>query len=316
MRKMPEFDMRPVNRQAELSKVMQRIMDRPLAMHPSRAAMVMAALKSKYALNTLRLADDEILDGDAMDALAADGRQAAVAERSRRQGRIFDEADGVAIIPVWGSLTQSWGLDPYSGVTGYDGIIAKAIAASEDENIKAIWLDIDSGGGDVAGLKACTDILRSLSQREGGDKPIFAMANEFAYSAAYAIACCADKLFVPEFGGVGSIGVITIHATMARYYEKQGIDVTVIRSGEQKARANSVEILPEETRDHIQRQCDVIRQWFVNHVSECMPGLSQKTVRETEGLDYMGQDARAIGLVSDVCSEAEAWGKLLRRINR
>lgn len=313
---MPEFELRPVNRQGELAKVMQRMLDRPLAMHASRAAMVLSAIKSKYALNSLRLSDEQFLNSDDMDALAYDGRQAAVSERSRRQGRIFDEADGVAIIPVWGSLTQSWGLDPYSGVTGYDGIIAKAIAANQDENIKAIWLDIDSGGGDVAGLKACTDILRSLSQREGGDKPIFAMANEFAYSAAYAIAACADKLYVPEFGGVGSIGVITIHATFARAYEKEGIDITVIRSGDQKARANSVELLPEETREHIQRQSNVIRQWFVNHVSECMPGLSQKTVRETEGLDYMGQDARAIGLVSDVCSEVEAWGKLLRRINR
>lgn len=313
---MLETDLRPVNRQAELSKVMQRIFDRPLAMHPSRAAMVLSAIRSKYALNTLSLGDDDALDATAMDALAADGRLAAVSDRSRRQGRIFDEADGIAIIPVWGSLTQSWGLDPWSGVTGYDGIIAKAIAASEDENIKGIWLDIDSGGGDVAGLKACTDILRSLSQREGGDKPIFAMANEFAYSAAYAIAACADKLFVPEFGGVGSIGVITIHATFARAYKDAGIDVTVIRSGEQKARANSVEILPEETREHIQRQCDTIRSWFVDHVAACMPGISKKTVRETEGLDYMGQDARAIGLVSDVCSEAEAWGKMLRRINR
>lgn len=313
---MSDFEIRPVNREFELSKVMQRMMDRPLALHPSRAAMVMAALRSKYVLNSLRMSDGEYFDADALDALAADGRRAAVAERSRRRGQIFDEADGIAIIPVWGSLTQSWGLDPYSGVTGYDGITAKAIAAARDENIRGIWLDIDSGGGDVAGLKACVDVLRVLSQREGGDKPIFAMCNEFAYSAAYAIAACADKVFVPDFGGVGSIGVITIHGTFARAYEKEGIDITVIRSGEQKARANSIELLPEATRAHIQMQCDKIRDWFVDHVSACMPAASKKTVRETEGLDYMGDDARAIGLVSDVCSEAEAWGKLLKRINR
>jgi signal peptide peptidase SppA len=308
--------LRPVNRDLELSKIMQRVMHSPLAMHPARAMMVMSALRSKYALNSLRLSDEQYLDGVAMDALAEDGRRAAVADRARRQGRIFDESDGIAIIPVWGSLTQSWGLDPFSGTTGYDGITAKAMAAAEDENIKGIWLDIDSGGGDVAGLKACTDILRALSMREGGSKPIFAFANEFAYSAAYAIAACADKVFCPEFGGVGSIGVITVHATFARAYEKEGVDITVIRSGEQKARANSVELLPESTKNHIQAQCDTIRDWFVDHVAECMPAITKNKVRETEGLDYMGRDARAIGLVSDVCSEVEAWGKLLRRINR
>lgn len=308
--------LRPVNRLGEMSKVSQRLFDRPLAMTENRAAMVLSAIRSKLALNLLTLSDGETMDASTMDMMAADGMRAVMENQTRRQGRLFDESDSVAIIPVEGSLTQRWGLDPWSGVTGYDGIIQKAIAAAEDENIKAIWLDIDSGGGDVAGLKACTDILRALSVREGGPKPIYAMCNEFAYSAAYAIAVCADKVFVPEFGGVGSIGVITIHATMARALEADGIDVTVIRSGTEKARANMMELLPDDTRDHIQAQCDTIRNWFVSHVSACMPALTQKIVRETEGLDYMGEDARALGLVSEVCSEVDAWGKLQRRINR
>ncbi len=309
-------DLRPVNRQGEMSKMMQRMFDRPLAIHESRAAMMLSAVRSKYSLDLLTLSDGDTMDGMAMDALAADGRRMAIDNTSRRQNRIFDEADGVAIIPVEGTLVQRWGLDPWSGVTGYDGIMMKALAAAEDENIRAIWLDIDSGGGDVAGLKACTDILRALSQREGGPKPIFAMCNEFAYSAAYAIAVCADKVFVPEFGGVGSVGTITIHTSYKRALEEVGIDVTILRAGVEKARANPYELLPEHTRAHIQRQIEIIRAWFVSHVSACMPAVSQKTIRETEALDYMGEDARAIGLVSEVCSELDAWGKLQRRINR
>lgn len=303
-----------VDYEFEMSRVMQRLFNHPLALHPARVEILLSVVRSKYGLRQIT-SGGRVIDTAGMDALAMQARQQASIAGARREGKIFQEADEVAIIPVWGTLVKDWGLDPWSGITGYDGIERKAIAAMEDSNIKGVWLDIDSGGGDVAGLADLCDLLVSLSARKGG-KPIYAMAAEHAYSAAYAIAACADKVFVPRFGGVGSIGVITIHASFARQLEESGVDVTVIRAGEEKARANALEQLPEATRAHIQAQVDEIREWFIKHVSDNMPAASQKTVRETEGLDYMGETARAIGLVTAVCSELEAWGKLQRRIKR
>jgi ClpP class serine protease len=46
-----------------------------------------------------------------------------------------------------------------------------------------------------------------------GEKPIHAILTENAYSAAYAIASAADRISVPRTGGVGSVGVITMHLT-------------------------------------------------------------------------------------------------------
>lgn len=298
-----------------LSRVVQRIFDHPYALHESRVPMILGAIRGKYGIRQITMGD-QVIDEIGMDAFAAAGREQALARDARRRdGRIFREADGVAIIEVWGTLVKDWGADPFSGITGYDGIEQKLIAAMEDENIKAIWLDIDSGGGDVAGLFDLVDLIYSMNARNGG-KPIYAMAAEHAYSAAYAIGSAADKLFVPRYGGVGSVGVITMHASFKRALDAEGIDVTVIRSGEEKARANPYELLPESTKAHIQRQIDAIREGFIKTVARNRPAASEKIVRETEGLDYMGEDARAIGLVSAVCSEHEAWGKLLRRINR
>ncbi|TOL42864.1 serine peptidase, partial [Vibrio parahaemolyticus] len=70
-----------------------------------------------------------------------------------------------------------------------------------------ICLDIDSPGGEVAGCFDLVDLIYELR----GKKPIYAILSENAYSAAYAIASAADKIYVPRTGGVGSVGVIVIH---------------------------------------------------------------------------------------------------------
>ena len=306
--------LRQVNRPLETSKLLQRVFASPLAIKDSYASTLLTAIRGKYGISNLVLGNVRLDEEDMAGMQHQAQIQASARDASRSNGRIFDETEGVAIIPVYGTLTKSWGLDPWCGFTGYDGIEAKVIAAMLDENIKAIWFDIDSGGGDVSGLFDLCDIIYSFNAKNGG-KTMFAMCSDYAYSAAYAIASCADKVFVPRTGGCGSVGVITIHATYQRKLEQEGIDVTVIRGGEEKARANMVEQLPEQTRAHIQAQVDTVRDLFVDLVSRNM-ALSKKTVRETEGLDYMGVEARAIGFATDVCSEHEAWGKLMRRVDR
>lgn len=309
-----ETNLRPVDREVALSRVVQRLFNKPHAVHPAKVPFILSAIRSKYGIRSIALGGSVIGETE-MSAISHAGKMEAIArDGTRRDGRIFREADDVAIIEVWGTLMKDWGLDPMSGATGYDGIEQKLVAAMLDDNIKAIWFDIDSGGGEVAGLFDLVDLIWSCNAKNGG-KPIFAMAAEEAYSAAYAIASAADKVFVPRFGGVGSVGVITMHATFQRQLESEGIDVTIIRAGEEKARANSFEQLPEHTMAQIQAEAEEIRDGFIDTVARNM-ALPKKTVRETEGLDYMGQHARAIGFVSAVCSEHEAWGKLQRRINR
>ncbi len=305
--------LRRVNRPLEMSKVLQRVFNTPLAMNEVQAINMMSVLRDKYSIASLMMGDVRLDEND-MQAMSHEARIGAMArDAGRNNGRIFDETEGVAIIPVYGTLTKSWGLDPWCGITGYDGIEAKVVAAMLDENIKALWFDIDSGGGDVSGLFDLCDMIWGLNQTNGGNKPFYAMCNDYAYSAAYMIATCADKVFVPRTGGAGSVGVITMHATYARQLEKEGIDVTVIRGGDEKARANAVELLPEQTRDHLQAQVDKIRDMFVDAVARNM-GIDKKSVRQTEGLDYMGEEARAISFVNAVCSEHEAWGRLMQEI--
>ena len=61
---------------------------------------------------------------------------------------IFQMADSVAVIPIRVTLVQRNGLDPYSGMTGYDGLARKLEAAEADPDVRGIVFDIDSPSQD------------------------------------------------------------------------------------------------------------------------------------------------------------------------
>lgn len=315
-----------MNHPHQLANVAQRLLNQPLALHPSYAAMVVAALHSRLDINSLQMTgefnypgvqdhrDTTELNREGMQILAGEGRVQARVAAERRGRKLFAEDEKVAIIPVEGTLVKSWGLEPESGRTGYDGIERKLVAAQADPEIRGIWMQYDSGGGDVAGLFPLVDLIDAMSVRNGGKKPIYAMISDHAYSAAYALASAADKVFVPETGGAGSVGVITLHADMSKFYEKAGVNVTVIRSGERKAKPNSMEPLEAEDLQRIQGQIDKIRDLFAGRVARSR-GIPKSRVLKTEAVDYMGDDAVAIGFVDKVASEHQAWDRLQRAIS-
>lgn len=308
--------------------VMQQLANRPLMLRDADARMVAAALSGRLNISAY---EDRFtrLDAEEMQRIAAGGRADADGRRAAKEkqgpkrggfagdpefGAAFERVGGIAIIRIWGTLTRNWGVGPYSGSTGYDGIEIQLLEAIADPNVKAIWLDIQSGGGAVDGCFDLVDLIWSLNEKNGG-KPIWAMCADYAYSAAYALATAADKVFVPATGGAGSVGVITLHADVSKMLEDEGIKVTVLRAGDRKARANQFEPLDEEEYAHIMGQLEEVRDIFVDKVARNM-GLSKKAVSETEARDYMGAQAKTIGLVTDVLSEHAAWAKLERKIAR
>jgi ClpP class serine protease len=101
----------------------------------------------------------------------------------------YDIVNGVAVIPVRGTLVQRTGtLRPYSGMTGYDGLRQNFLTALTDASVEGIVLDIDSPGGEVSG---CFDLVDTIYAARG-IKPIAAICAEHAFSAAFALATTAD----------------------------------------------------------------------------------------------------------------------------
>ncbi len=277
-----------------LPHLAQKLFNTPLAIHPQKAEVIVSSLTERLGITQIRSTmmedDDEYFS------------------RKARKDSGYDVLEGIAIISVYGTLVQKLGtLRPYSGMTGYDGIRRVFLTAVNDPEVKGICLDIDSPGGEVAG---CFDLV-DLIYAERGKKPIHAILSENAFSAAYAIASAADKIYVPRTGGVGSVGVIVIHCDWSQHIKDDGLKVSIITYGNRKAESNPYVALSDEAKAAIQHDVDEMGRLFVSTVSRNR-GLSETVIRNTQAACYLAAEGVQMGLADVVASPDVAFQELMK----
>ncbi len=147
--------------------------------------------------------------------------------------------NGIAVLPVSGTLvSRTRALQPYSGMTGYNGIIARLQQAASDPMVDGILLDMDTPGGMVAGAFDCADIIARVRDI----KPVWALANDMNCSAGQLLASAASRRLVTQTARTGSIGVMMAHSNYGAALEKQGVEITLIYSGSHKVDGNPTAI--------------------------------------------------------------------------
>jgi len=217
-----------------------------------------------------------------------------------------DPCEGVAIIPVYGSLVhRTTGLDALSGMVSYKTLADTFDEAIADDAVKGILFDFDSYGGEVAGVFDLTD--RIFKAR--GAKPIYAVADESMYSAAYALGSAADRIYVPRTAGAGSIGVLAMHRDQSGFDKQLGLKFTTIFAGARKNDGNPHEPLSVEATKLIQATVDKTYGLFVDTVARNR-GISAEKVRATEAGIFQGGDAVAAGLADVVGTYEQALADL------
>src|SRR5262249_57857251 len=128
---------------------------------------------------------------------------------------------------------------------------------------RGVILDIDSPGGEATGAFGFYETLRLAR----GRKPIVAVVNDMAASAAYGIAAQADEIVISPSSMTGSIGVVMVHMDHSKELEKKGRTPTLIFAGDHKVDANSFEPLSPGVRADLQKEVDGIYGTFVESVA-------------------------------------------------
>jgi signal peptide peptidase SppA len=220
----------------------------------------------------------------------------------------------IAVVSVTGTLVSRSGyLDAASGLLSY-GDIGEAIAAAmADPSVRGVVLDVDSPGGEVGGLFDLVEQIRAM--RTAGEKPLWAVANESALSAAYAIASAGDRLYVTRTGEVGSIGVVAVHVNESGADAKAGLAWTFVFAGERKVDANAHEPLSERARATIQADVDRLYSDFCALVA-ANRGISSEAVRGTNAAIYRGELAVRAGLADRVGTLDLAIAEMATELDR
>jgi signal peptide peptidase SppA len=250
-----------------------------------------------------------------MDVLAINSQDA-----KGRPGFLSMVGD-VAVMDVSGVINQRG--DIQSRVTNSRILFPAETAAQQvrslaaDSSVKAIVLDVNSGGGTVAGTSALSDAINQAK----AIKPVTAVVNEYAYSAAYWIASAADRVVISPEGGAGSIGVYTQHIDWSQFYESLGIKVTTIHAGELKAA--HARPLNDKTHAAIQAEIDSIEKQFVAAVARNRnTTVSDVRERMADGRTFVGREAvkaglaDSVGRLSDVLSTLQSQGASYGRKQR
>lgn len=258
----------------------------------ARAEALLAELRcSQWAIRpeALRAIAKAITVGEELELSAAKG------DRSKRAG-----AGAVAVIPLSGVITPRGSLLQMlfgGGSGGLLGFRESFREAMGDDSIGAILLDIDSPGGSTDLVTETAAEIRAAR----GRKPIVALANTDAASAAYWIAAQADEIVVTPSGMVGSIGVFALHVDESKALENEGLDPTFISAGKFKTEGNPLQPLSDSAREHAQR---VVDARYADFVADVAAGRQVPVDRVRkgfgEGRALTADDALAEGLVDRI----------------
>ena len=298
--------------------IAQRVFNTPLLVDPAKGHAFLSGLGARIVDGRLRL---PAYEGESERAARAArvGPRASIlgseaGQRARERGRrLYGVRDGIAIVEVTGTLVHrgDW-IGESSGVTTYEGIAQQVEAAAEDPAVRGIALEIDTFGGEVAGVFDLADSLRAAR----GRKPVWAFVAEAALSAGYALASQADRIVLPRTGEVGSIGVLLVHADYSERLSDEGVRVTLIHAGAHKVDANPSEPLPEAVRDELQAEVEALRELFAATVAAGRGGLSAAAALATEARVFRGSAAVAAGLADEVSDLRTAFGAFVASVQR
>ena len=260
-----------------------RIFDTPLLIAPQKLEVILAVLAPRIGL-------------DIVTPAAGSAPQPA----SRKAFEVTP--DGIAIIPVEGTLVhKAYGLDAASGMRSYVDLQNEIEDAATDPVIKGILLDVDSLGGEVAGIFELADTIYAARSA----KPIFAIANANAFSGAYLLASGAQRVYAGQSSGLGSIGVIVTHLDVSANDEQRGFKYTILHAGARKADFNPHVPLSDEARASIEAELNRTHGMLVKAVARNR-GMSESAIRETDAARYFGDEAIPAGLADHMGTKASA----------
>lgn len=275
----------------------------PWAIQPERLPL-MAAVLARWA--AAGIAPHGVMESVRTDAATFEARRGDAANRSTK--------GNIAVLPMYGTIVQrTTASDEMSGgglmsIARYTQQLRAAVA---DESVGGILLDVDSPGGSVYGVQE----LAAEVMAARAAKPVYAVANSLAASAAYWVAAAASELYVTPGGQAGSIGVFMAHRNMAAALEKEGVDTTLISAGKYKTEGNPFGPLSDEAKASLQDTVDSYYGAFTRGVAKAR-SVDVGQVREGMGQGRVlnAGDAVKAGMADGVMTFDEVLQKLAKAI--
>lgn len=196
-------------------------------------------------------------------------------------------------------MQQGFGEDAiplYDDAVASEDIIAGINLAQQSSTIRAVILEVDSGGGDpVAG----EEIANAL---QGFNGPTVSVIRQTGASAAYWAASGADRIFASQNSDVGGIGVTSSYVE----HIESGSKYISLSSGKFKDAGDPEKPITEEEKDLFMRDIKILYENFIQTIAKNR-NLDVDAVRAlADGSTVLGVQAKELGLIDEIGS----WGEV------
>ena len=189
----------------------------------------------------------------------------------------------IAVIPILGVIESERlfvsRLEQYSG----------------DRSVRGFMIEIRSPGGGAAASQAIYEALRKF--RVDDERPVVAWIGAVGASGGYYAALPADSILALPSSITGSIGVLMKVPNAGELLRRWGVEVEVIKSGENKELGSSTRSLTESEQAVLQTLIDDTYGQFVDAVAESRPLSRDSVAVLADGRVFSGARAVGAGLI-------------------
>jgi protease-4 len=243
-------------------------------------------------------------DDDARNAAlvrAGDGAEIAEFSDYVSESRNAILADGpvIAFVHAAGEIVEGEVSDPFgtSVVIAGDDFAQAVREASEDEDVQAILLRVDSPGGSAI---ASDQILDALKKAQALGKPVVVSMGSVAASGGYYISLAADRIVAHPGTITGSIGVLWGKVAAGGSLALLGVENEELGVGANALFFSGLNPWTEEQLAKVEAQADAVYEDFTGKVAEGR-NLPLEQVQEiARGRVWTGADAMERGLVDQL----------------
>ncbi len=212
----------------------------------------------------------------------------------------------VAVIEIDGDIiTGRSGTNWLFGgrATGADTVTEALRKASDDIQIRAIILRINSPGGSAVAAGQIYEEIKKV--REKG-KIVVSSLGDVAASGGYFVGVGADKIIADPSTITGSIGVIGAVPHLSELYKKIGIKVEMIKEGKHADMFSGIRKLTTEEVKSLENLMDETYREFIRVVAEGRKMSTGEVEKIAEGRIYTGIQAADLKLIDKLGGFSDA----------
>lgn len=197
----------------------------------------------------------------------------------------------IAVIYAEGNIIDGAGDREQIGGDTYRSYIRKA---RMDENIKAIVIRINSGGGSAMASEVMwREVV--LAKKE---KPVIVSFGDVAASGGYYMACAANKIYAEPNTITGSIGVFGVLPNMKDFFNnKLGVTFDEVKTSPDAGFLTVTKPLTPRQKQYFQQSIDTIYHDFKSRVSQGRNRSMKYVDSIAQGRVWSGSRALQLGLV-------------------